>query len=70
MIFQIQSMANIQAEIEKLLDVIAVILWKLSEIENEVVSDIKLILNKSNDKLLERILNPILLVEELKTDQE
>ena len=44
-------MANIQAEIEKLLDVIAVILWKLSEIENEVVSDIKLILNKSKEEV-------------------
>ena len=45
-------MEGIQAEIEKLLDVITVILLKLSEIENDIASDVKLILGKSKDEVI------------------
>ena len=49
--FQIKKMEYLQGEIEKLLGVITVILLKLSEIENNVVNDVRLILDKSKNEV-------------------
>ena len=45
-------MEGIQSEIEKLLNVITVILLKLGEIENDIVSDVKLILDHSKTEVV------------------
>ena len=44
-------MEGLLTEIEKLLGVITVILLKLSEIENDVVNDVRLILDKSKNEV-------------------
>ena len=45
-------MEEIQSEIERLLDVITVILLKLGEIETDVVSDVKLLIDKSRTEIV------------------
>ena len=45
-------MEGILSDVEKLLDVITVILLKLSEIENDIANDVMLILDKSKNEVL------------------
>ena len=46
-------MECLQLEIEKLLNVITVVLWNLNEIENEVVADIRMILFDSKNEVIQ-----------------
>ena len=46
-------MECLKLEIEKLLNVITVVLWNLNEIENEVVADVRLILFDSKNEVIQ-----------------